>query len=69
MALRKRRWHPGHAVAAALVAAIAVRVALVAFLDATSIPYSPLYLLPVAPMALAFAPFIAFLAIAQSVKR
>jgi hypothetical protein len=64
VSLRKRRWHPGHVVAAAIVTAIAARVGLVAFLDATSIPYSPLYLLPVVPMALAFVPFIAFLAIA-----
>ncbi len=60
----KRRWHPGHVVAAALAAAIATRVALLGFLDATSIPFNTLYLSPVVPITLAFAPFIAFLAVA-----
>jgi hypothetical protein len=60
----RRRWHPGHVVAAALLAAIAARVVLLGFLEATSIPYTFLYLSPAVPMALAFAPCIVFLALA-----
>jgi uncharacterized membrane protein len=66
--MMQRRWHPGHVVAAALVAALAARVVLLGFLEATSIPYTFLYLSPVVPIALAFAPCIAFLALAISAK-
>ncbi len=49
---------------AALVLAIAMRVVLLGFLDATSIPSdNMLYLAPVTPMALAMAPCVLFLAI------
>lgn len=60
----RRRWHPGHLVTAALLAAIATRVILLGFLEATSIPsLNMLYLSPVVPMALALAPCVAFLGI------
>jgi hypothetical protein len=59
----RRELHPAHAVVAALLAAIATRVALLGFLDATSIPSdNDLYLLPVSPMALALMPCVALLA-------
>lgn len=61
----RRRWHLGHVVAAALVAAVASRVALLSFLEATSIPSNNmLYLSPVTPLALALVPCILFLAFA-----
>ena len=60
----RRRWHPGHIVAAALLAAIAARVILLGFLEATSIPFNMLYLSPVVPMALVLAPCVIFLGIA-----
>lgn len=48
-----RRWHAGHVLCAALIAAIVTRVGLLGFLDATSIPSNHmLYLSPVVPMAL-----------------
>lgn len=48
-----RRWHVGHVLCAALIAAIVTRVGLLGFLDATSIPSNHmLYLSPVVPMAL-----------------
>lgn len=59
----RRRWHPGHIVAAALLAAIAARVVLLGFLEATSIPFNMLYLSPVVPMALVLAPCVVFLGI------
>lgn len=63
VSLVRRRWHPGHVVSAALVVAIAMRVALLGFLEATSIPSNNLlYLLPVTPVALALPIFVAFLA-------
>ncbi len=60
-----QRWHPGHLVVAALSAAVAARVLLLGFLEATSMPSNNmLYLLPVTPMALALTPCVVFLAIA-----
>jgi hypothetical protein len=59
----RRRWHPGHIVVTALIAAIAARVILLGFLEATSIPFNMLYLSPVVPMALALAPCVIFLGI------
>lgn len=62
--LRRRRWHPGHALVAALAAAVAARVALLGYIEATSIPANDvLYLTPAAPFALALAPCIVFLAL------
>lgn len=60
----RRRWHPGHIVVAALLAAIAVRVTLLGFLDATSIPFNMLYLWPAVPMAMLLPPCVLFLAVA-----
>jgi len=59
----RRRWHPGHVIVAALLAAIAARVILLGFLEATSIPFNMLYLSPVVPMALVLAPCVIFLGI------
>jgi hypothetical protein len=51
---------------AALWAAVAMRVALLVYLAATSIPANHLlYLTPVFPMALALIPCVAFLALAM----
>ena len=58
----RRHWHPAHVLVAAMAAAIGMRVALLAFLDATSIPANnTLYLSPAIPVALALAPCVAFL--------
>lgn len=60
----RRQWHQGHVVIAALMLAIAMRVVLLGFLEATSIPSdNMLYLAPVTPMALAMAPCVLFLAL------
>jgi hypothetical protein len=59
----RKRWHPGHIVIAALVAAAGVRVVLLGFLDATSIPFNMLYLAPVVPMAMVLPPCVIFLGI------
>ncbi|HUP98552.1 MAG TPA: hypothetical protein VM073_11445 [Usitatibacter sp.] len=61
----RRWWHPGHVVVAALVAAMGMRVALLAVLEATSMPSNNmLYLSPAVPMALALGPCVAFLLVA-----
>ena len=60
----RKRWHPGHIVIAALLAAIGVRVVLVSFLEATSIPFNMLYLMPVVPMAMLLLPCVFFLGVA-----
>ena len=66
----RRRWHPGHAIVAALVLAVVTRVLLLGFLEATSIPSdNMLYLAPVTPMALALAPCVLFLALAMRRER
>ena len=60
-----RRWHMGHVLCAALVAAIVARVGLLGFLEATAIPSNNmLYLSPVVPMALALPFCVVFLAFA-----
>ena len=59
---RRREWHSGHVLVLALVLAMGMRVALLGFLAATSIPRNDLlYLTPAAPMALAFMPCVLFL--------
>lgn len=59
--LRRRGLDPVLVVATALVAAVATRVMLLAFLEATSIPSNNmLYLLPVMPMVLAVLPVVFF---------
>ena len=64
IAYRRRRWHPGLALVAALWAAVATRVGLLGFLAATSIPANDaLYLSPVVPLSLALAPVALFLLI------
>ena len=69
MAVRRRRVSAGLAVASALVAAVAARVVLLGFLEATSIPSNNmLYLLPVVPMALALLPMVLFGIIASLKK-
>ena len=61
MAVRRRRLDAGLVVSSALVAATGARVILLGFLEATSIPSNNmLYLVPVAPMALALIPAVAF---------
>jgi hypothetical protein len=61
----RRRSHAGHVLAAALAAAIVMRVGLLGFLEATSIPSNNmLYLAPVSPIALAFPACVVFLAFA-----
>jgi hypothetical protein len=66
----RRRWHAGHALVAALMLAVVARVLLLGFLEATSIPSdNMLYLAPVTPMALAFAPCVLFLALAMRRER
>jgi hypothetical protein len=59
----RKRWHPGHIVIASLLAATAVRVVLLGFLEATSIPFNMLYLTPVVPMAMLLLPCVVFLGI------
>lgn len=62
LAVRRRDVHPAHAVVAALLAALGARVALLGFLEATSIPSdNDLYLMPASPMALALVPCVALL--------
>src|SRR4030042_3399085 len=61
MAVRRRRLDTGLVIASALVAAVGTRGILLGFLDATSIPSNNmLYLVPVAPMALALMPTVLF---------
>ena len=56
-ALRNRKLNACHAIGLALTAAIAVRVLLLGFLEATSIPSNNmLYLSPALPLALALIP-------------
>ncbi|MBX9832461.1 MAG: hypothetical protein K2X78_05390, partial [Burkholderiaceae bacterium] len=56
-AIRNRKVNAGHAVAFALTAAVAVRVLLLGFLEATSIPSNNmLYLSPALPLALVLVP-------------
>lgn len=63
-AWRQRRWHPGLVLLAALWVAVAMRVGLLGFLAATSIPANHLlYLTPVFPMALVLIPFSLFQAL------
>ncbi|HET7728838.1 MAG TPA: hypothetical protein VFK48_02285 [Usitatibacter sp.] len=63
VAALRRRWHAGHVVVAALAAAVASRVLLLGFLEATSIPSNNmLYLSPAAPLALLFPLCVAVLA-------
>lgn len=64
VSVARKRWHPGHILIAALLAAIAVRVVLLGFLDATSIPFNMLYLAPVVPMAMLLPPCVLFLGFA-----
>jgi hypothetical protein len=60
----RRRRHPGLVLLAALWVAVAMRVGLLGFLAATSIPANHLlYLTPVFPVALALIPFVFFLAL------
>jgi hypothetical protein len=62
--LRRRSLHPGHVLAASLFAAIVMRVGLLSFLEATSMPSNNiLYLSPVVPELLAVIPCVLFLAI------
>lgn len=62
-----RQWHPGHVVVAALTVAVAARLLLLGFLEATSMPSNNMaYLSPAIPMALALAPCVIFLGLAQS---
>lgn len=59
----RRRWHVGHVAVTALAAAVASRVLLLGFLEATSIPSNNmLYLSPAAPLALLFVLWVAVLA-------
>ena len=59
MSRRKLTWHPGNIVVLMLVATVGARVALLAVLEATSIPSNNmLYLSPVVPILLAFAPCV-----------
>ncbi len=61
LAMYRRRLDPSLVIALALTAAVAVRVLLLGFLEATSIPSNNmLYLSPVAPMALALIPTVLF---------
>lgn len=61
MAVRWRKLDAGLVIASALVAAVGTRVILLGFLDATSIPSNNmLYLVSVAPMALALIPTVLF---------
>jgi hypothetical protein len=63
-ALLRRSLHRAHVLAAALFAALVMRVGLLSFLDATSMPSSNiLYLSPAVPEMLAFVPCVAFLAV------
>jgi hypothetical protein len=60
---RRREWHAGHVVVAALVVAMASRVALLGYIFATSIQTAEyvLYLASATPMALALVPCVLFL--------
>lgn len=64
LAVRRRRWHPGLTLVGAFWFAVAMRVGLLGFLAATSMPVNAmLYLSPVVPLALVLAPFVLFLAV------
>lgn len=66
VAIAARRWHPAQVVMASLAAAVAMRVGLLGFLEATAIPSNNiLYLSPVVPMALALGPCVVFLLLAS----
>ena len=69
IAVRRRRLDAGLVAASALVAAMGSRVALLGFLEATSIPSNNmLYLFPVVPLTLALVPTILF-GIYASIKK
>jgi hypothetical protein len=59
LAARRKRWHPGHVIVAALAAGVGMRLLLLAFLEATSIPSNnALYPSPATPLVLAIAPCV-----------
>ena len=66
IAIRRRKLDAGLVISSALVAAVGVRILLLAFLEATSMPgaNNMLYLSPVAPITLALIPTVLFGAIA-----
>jgi hypothetical protein len=63
-AVVRKRWHTGHVIVAALMAGVATRLLLLAFLEATSIPANnALYPSPAVPLELAFVPCVFFLVV------
>ena len=63
-AARRRSFDAGHVLAASLFAAVAMRIGLLSFLEATSMPSNNiLYLSPAVPELLAFVPCVLFLAL------
>lgn len=63
LAVRRKQWHDGHMIVAALAAGVAGRTALLVFLEATSIPSNnALYPSPATPLMLALGPCVLWLA-------
>jgi hypothetical protein len=61
LAVRRRRLDPGLVIASALIAAVASRVVMLGFVEATWLPSNNiLYLSPVVPLALALMPTVLF---------